>query len=59
MAIRLIDIVEKKYKATEVHPTLTRKALQLPPKGWKTIQEILTTFDLKVENALQRPMKSA
>jgi predicted nuclease with RNAse H fold len=47
-AIRLNKIIEEKtYKTIEVHPTSTRKALQIPPKEWKTIQEILKTLGLK------------
>jgi predicted nuclease with RNAse H fold len=37
-------IEEKAYKTIEVHPTSTRKALQIPPKDWKAIQEILKTL---------------
>jgi predicted nuclease with RNAse H fold len=44
---RLIE--EKRYKAIEVHPTSTRKALQMPPKDWKATQEILKTLGLKGE----------
>ena len=39
---RLIE--EKKYKTIEVYPTSTRKALQMPSKEWKIIQEILTSL---------------
>ncbi len=47
-AIRLNKIIEEKtYKTIEVHPTSTRKALQMPPKEWKTIQKILKTLGLK------------
>lgn len=47
-AIRLNKLIqEKTYKAIEVHPTSTRKALQMPLKEWKTIQEILKTLGLK------------
>jgi len=43
-AIRLNRLIEEKtYKAIEVHPTSTRKALQMPPKDWKAIQKILKT----------------
>jgi len=42
-------IGEKTYKAIEVHPTSTRKALQTPLKDWKTIQETLKNLRLKGE----------
>lgn len=49
-AIRLNKLIEeKRYKAIEVHPTSTRKALQMPLKDWKAIQEILKTLGLKGE----------
>jgi len=49
-AIRLNKLIEeKRYKAIEVHPTSTRKALQMPLKDWKAIQEILKTLRLKGE----------
>jgi predicted nuclease with RNAse H fold len=49
-AIRLNRLIEeKRYKAIEVHPTSTRKALQMPLKDWKAIQEILKTLGLKGE----------
>ena len=44
---RLIE--EKRYKVIEVHPTSTRKALQMPLKDWKAIQELLKTLGLKGE----------
>jgi predicted nuclease with RNAse H fold len=44
---RLIE--EKNYKTIEVHPTSTRKALQMPSKDWKATQEILKTIGLKGE----------
>jgi predicted nuclease with RNAse H fold len=44
---RLIE--EKRYKTIEVHPTSTRKALQMPLKDWKAIQERLKTLGLKGE----------
>jgi predicted nuclease with RNAse H fold len=47
-AIRLNRLIEEKaYKTIEVHPTSTRKALQMPLKDWKAIQEILKTLGLK------------
>jgi predicted nuclease with RNAse H fold len=49
-AIRLNRLIEeKRYKTIEVHPTSTRKALQMPPKDWKAIQEALKTLGLKGE----------
>jgi predicted nuclease with RNAse H fold len=53
LALRAIKlnklIAEKNYKTIEVHPTSTRKALQMPPKDWKAIQKILMTLGLKGE----------
>jgi predicted nuclease with RNAse H fold len=48
---RLIE--EKRYKAIEVHPTSTRKALKIPLKDWKAIQEILkkTWAERRIRNA--------
>jgi len=47
-AINLNKLIgEKTYKTIEVHPTSTRKALQMPLKDWKSIQEILKTLGLK------------
>ena len=40
-------IAEKGYKAIEVHPTSTRKALNMPSKDWKKIQDILKNRGLK------------
>jgi predicted nuclease with RNAse H fold len=49
-AINLNKLIEEKtYKAIEVHPTSTRKALEMPLKKWKTIQENLKTLGLKGE----------
>ena len=49
-AIKLNKLIDKnKYKTIEVHPTSTRKALQMPPKDWKTIQQTLKTLGLKGE----------
>jgi predicted nuclease with RNAse H fold len=49
-AIRLNSLIEENaYKTIEVHPTSTRKALQMPLKDWKAIQEILKTLGLKGE----------
>jgi predicted nuclease with RNAse H fold len=44
---RLIE--ENKYKTIEVHPTSTRKALQMPLKDWKAIQENLKALGPKGE----------
>jgi predicted nuclease with RNAse H fold len=47
-AIKLNSLIEEKaYKTIEVHPTSTRKALQMPLKDWKAIQEILKKVGLK------------
>ena len=49
-AIRLNRLIEeKRYKTIEVHPTSSRKALQMPLKDWKAIQENLKTLGLKGE----------
>jgi predicted nuclease with RNAse H fold len=49
-AIRLNRLIEeKRYKTIEVHPTSTRKALQMPLKDWKAIQEVLKMLGLKGE----------
>ena len=49
-AISLNKLIEEKtYKAIEVHPTSTRKALEMPPKDWKAIQETLKNLGLKGE----------
>lgn len=49
-AINLNKLIEEKtYKAIEVHPTSTRKALEMPLKEWKTIQENLKILGLKGE----------
>ncbi|MCJ7762540.1 DUF429 domain-containing protein [Candidatus Bathyarchaeota archaeon] len=49
-AIKLNRLIEENtYKTIEVHPTSSRKALQMPLKDWKTIQENLKTLGLKGE----------
>jgi predicted nuclease with RNAse H fold len=49
-AIKLNRLIEEKmYKTIEVHPISTRKALQMPLKDWKAIQEVLKTLGLKGE----------
>ena len=49
-AIRLNRLIEENaYKTIEVHPTSTRKALQMPVKDWETIQEVLKMLGLKGE----------
>lgn len=49
-AIKLNKLIAKKgYKAIEVHPTSTRKALNMPSKEWKKIQTILKNIGLKGE----------
>jgi hypothetical protein len=40
-------ITEKGYKTVEVHPTSTRKALNMPAKDWRKIQTILKDIGLK------------
>jgi len=40
-------IAEKGYKTIEVHPTSTRKALNMPSKDWRKIQTILTQTGLE------------
>jgi len=40
-------IVEKGYKTVEVHPTSTRKALNMPLKDWGKIQTLLKDIGLK------------
>lgn len=42
------EIMEMGYKTIEVHPTSTRKALNMPTKNWKQIQTILINIGLKV-----------
>jgi len=47
-AIKTIKlIVEKGYKAIEVHPTSTRKALNMPLKDWGKIQAMLKKMGLE------------
>ncbi|MEM2969864.1 MAG: DUF429 domain-containing protein, partial [Candidatus Bathyarchaeia archaeon] len=47
-AIKLNRLIgEKKYKVIEVHPTSTRKALEMPSKDWQAIQGILKALGLK------------
>lgn len=40
-------ITEKGYKTIEVHPTSTRKALNMPLKDWKEIQKTFEKMGLK------------
>ncbi|MEM2104417.1 MAG: DUF429 domain-containing protein [Candidatus Bathyarchaeia archaeon] len=40
-------IARKGFKTIEVHPTSTRKALKMPTKNWKTIQEIFKNMGVK------------
>lgn len=48
-------ITQKSYRTIEVHPTSTRKALQmLPPKEWQIIQEIFKQMGLKGNIETQR-----
>ena len=47
-AIKLNKLIAKKgYKTIEVHPTSTRKALNMPSKDWEKIQTILETIGLE------------
>jgi len=56
LTVRAIEInkliADKGYRAIEVHPTSTRKALNMPSKDWGKIQAILKSIgvegDLKV-----------
>ena len=46
--IRLNKLIEEKgYKTIEVHPTSTRKALNIPLKDWGRIQTILAQIGLE------------
>jgi len=40
-------IIEKGLKTIEVHPTSTRKALNMPAKDWEAIQKILRSLGLE------------
>ena len=40
-------IAEEGYKTIEVHPTSTRKALNIPSKDWRKIQTILKSIGLE------------
>jgi len=40
-------IAKKRYKTIEVHPTSTRKALNMPLKDWRKIQTTLETIGLE------------
>ncbi|MCW4006620.1 MAG: DUF429 domain-containing protein [Candidatus Bathyarchaeota archaeon] len=48
------QIQERGYRTIEVHPTSSRKALQMPLKEWRAIQETLKALGLKgdIENRL-------
>jgi len=49
-AIKLNKLIaEQGYKIIEVHPTSTRKALNMPAKDWKEIQKILKSISLEGE----------
>jgi len=53
-AIRLNKLIaEKGYKTIEVHPTSSRKALDMPLKDWRKIQTILTQIGLEGEHAVR------
>ena len=51
LTVRAIElnklIAEKGYKTIEVHPTSTRKALNMPSKDWRKIQTILKSIGLE------------
>lgn len=48
-AMRLNKLItEKGIKTIEVHPTSTRKALNMPTKDWETIRAIFKDIGLKV-----------
>jgi len=40
-------MVKKGYRTIEVHPTSTRKALNMPLKDWRKIQTTLETIGLE------------
>jgi len=47
-AIKLNTLIgQKGYKTIEVHPTSTRKALNMPLKDWQKIQTILESMGLE------------
>jgi len=57
-AMKLIKLMAKKgYKTIEVHPTSTRKALNMPLKDWRKIQTTLETIGLEGDLKL-RALKS-
>ncbi|MCX8150911.1 MAG: DUF429 domain-containing protein [Candidatus Bathyarchaeota archaeon] len=47
-------IKEKHYRTIEVHPTSSRKALQIALKDWKSIQETLKALGLQGELQTRR-----
>ncbi|MDI6904086.1 MAG: DUF429 domain-containing protein [Candidatus Bathyarchaeia archaeon] len=51
LTVRAIElnklIAEKGYKTIEVHPTSTRKALNMPSKDWRKIQTSLKSIGLE------------
>jgi predicted nuclease with RNAse H fold len=57
-AMKLNKLIAKKgYKTIEVHPTSTRKALNIPLKDWRKIQTTLETIGLEGDLKL-RALKS-
>jgi len=57
-AMKLNKLMTKKgYKTIEVHPTSTRKALNMPLKDWRKIQTTLETIGLEGDLKL-RALKS-
>lgn len=54
-AVKLNKLIEEKqYRTIEVHPTSSRKALQMALKDWKTIQETLKAIGLQGELVTRR-----
>ncbi len=50
-AIKLTEQITKRgFRVIEVHPTSTRKALGIPTKEWRKIQDILAQIGLKGEH---------
>jgi len=50
-AIELVNTLAKKgFKVIEVHPTSTRKALEMPLKNWREIEKIFLNLGLEKES---------
>jgi len=57
-AVKLNKLLEEKqYKIIEVHPTSSRKALQMTLKDWKAIQETFRAIGLQGELETRRLIK--